>query len=299
MVVAHGADGCLEVRAGDAGFRVRRQQRRSRAPVAVALLLVHSGVVVIGVVRPGHRGYLRRRGVVRAGGVLLGLHQSLVVVSGRLVHHAGHVVAEEVARVVLRLHRLALSPEAARPPPEGALLEHELAGGVDGPVVALPRSAQPFGELDEALVEREVVPDRVLPTLVRPPEERESLLEERVDLAEGEALGGRVLDGHDYEGDVRVRRLLLAPDAGFLVGAGGLGVQVRGRALRGDMLLGRRLLGRLVRQDDAGVVLVEVEVVQVLLDVDALVQDRSQLVGPAHFRQLLLLHHTLNIYSVN
>ena len=60
--------------------------------------------------------------------------------------------------------------------PAGSLLEHELLGGVDGPVVALAGPAQGLGQLDEALIEGQVVTDRVLPALVRPAEEWKLLL---------------------------------------------------------------------------------------------------------------------------
>ena len=58
-----------------------------------------------------------------------------------------------------------LAAEPARAAAEGALLEHVLLGGVDGPVVALAGAAHGLGELVEALVEREVVADGVLPAL--------------------------------------------------------------------------------------------------------------------------------------
>ena len=45
------------------------------------------------------------------------------------------------------------------PSPARALLEHELLRGVDGPVVPLAGPAQRLGQLDEALVERQVVAD--------------------------------------------------------------------------------------------------------------------------------------------
>ena len=137
---------------------------------------------------------------------------------------------------------------------------------------------------------------RIFPSLVGPPEEREPLLQEGVDFAQRQPLRRRVLDGHHDERDVRIRRFLLPPDPGLLVRARGLRVQVRRRALRGHMLL----LPRLVGQDHAGVVLVQVEVVQMLLDVDSLVDRRRDLAaGSAHFRQLLLIHHTLNIYALS
>lgn len=77
----------------------------------------------------------------------------------------------------------------------------------------------------------------VLPALVGAAEEREALLEERVDFAEGETFGWGVLDGHDDEGYVGVGWFFLAADAGFLVGAGGFGVGFLVGAFGGDVLL--------------------------------------------------------------
>jgi hypothetical protein len=71
---------------------------------------------------------------------------------------------------------LALPPEAARPAAERTLLKHEFAGRVDGPVVALTRSPEALGQLDEALVEREVVAHGVLPALVGATEKGEARL---------------------------------------------------------------------------------------------------------------------------
>lgn len=96
------------------------------------------------------------------------------------------------------LQSLAFPPKSSGSSSEGALLKHELAGRVYGPIMALSRSSQPFGQLDEALIERQVVADRVLPTLVGASEEGEPGLEELVDLAQSESFGGRALDCHDY-----------------------------------------------------------------------------------------------------
>ena len=109
-------------------------------------------------------------------------------------------------------------------------------GRVDGPVVPLAGPAQRLGQLDEALVQAEVVPHRVLPALERvckitdgfesvpikstvstylvgSPEEGELGLQVLVDLVERELLAGDGLNGHDDEGDVAVRRLLLTAGA--------------------------------------------------------------------------------------
>lgn len=133
------------------------------------------------------------------------------VVETQAVHHAIH-----------GLKSLAFSSEAPGPPSEGTLLKHELAGGVNGPVVSFARSAQAFGQLDEALIEGQIVPDRVLPALVGTPEEGEAALKELVDFTEGQPLGGRALDSHNDQGYVGVGGFLRSPDASVsLFGFGG------------------------------------------------------------------------------
>lgn len=108
---------------------------------------------------------------------------------------------------------LTFSPEAPGSAPKRAFLKHELTAWIDGPVVAFPRPAQPLGQLDKALVQRKIMPDRVFPALIRSPEEREASLEELVDLTECQPFGGRALDGHNDERDVGVRRLFRSPQA--------------------------------------------------------------------------------------
>lgn len=88
-----------------------------------------------------------------------------------------------------------------------AVLEHVARLGVQRPERALARLVRRPRHLDEAVVERERVPDRVLPALLVLPVEREQVHDELVDLAQREHLARRVLDGHRDERDVRVRRL--------------------------------------------------------------------------------------------
>lgn len=57
--------------------------------------------------------------------------------------------------------------EAFPSPQEGAIVEHVVGVWVQTPVTALARLLVVAGHLDEALVEREVVPDGVLPALRR------------------------------------------------------------------------------------------------------------------------------------
>uniref|UniRef100_A0A670J005 Methenyltetrahydrofolate synthase domain-containing protein n=1 Tax=Podarcis muralis TaxID=64176 RepID=A0A670J005_PODMU len=177
---------------------------------------VHVDLVVVGSVAVSEKGFRIGKGegfadleyamMVSMGAV----REDTVVVTA--VHDC-QVVEIQVHHAVHGFEGLAFPPEAAGPPSEGAFFEHELAGRVDGPVVALARPAQPFGQLDEAFVEREVVAHRVLPALVRAAEEREAALQELVDLAQRQALGRRALDSHDNQGDVGVRRLLRPSDA--------------------------------------------------------------------------------------
>lgn len=71
-----------------------------------------------------------------------------------------------------------------------------------------------FRKLDEAFVEREIVSDWVLPTLVVSPEKREALLKELVYLAQRTSFNRGRLDGHNYEGYIRVGRLLRPSEPG-------------------------------------------------------------------------------------
>lgn len=108
---------------------------------------------------------------------------------------------------------MALATKAARSSPKRALLEHELTVRVDGPVVALARLAHGLGQLDEALVQREIVPHRVLPALVRALKECEMGLQVLVDLVQRHSFRCRVLYGHDderYVGEGRFLRFLLS-----------------------------------------------------------------------------------------
>jgi len=159
----------------------------------------------------GLRGWLV--GQSQVGLVVLVVDEVVVGGSGgRRRRHHGRAGGRRVREVrVRRLQSLTLAAESARPPPERALLEHVLGGGVDGPVVALARPSQSLGQLDEALVETEVVPHRVLPALVRAAEKRKPLLQVLIDLVQSHPLCRRVLDRHHDQCDVRVRRLLLPP----------------------------------------------------------------------------------------
>lgn len=81
---------------------------------------------------------------------------------------------------------------------------------IDGPVAALGSgpglglSRQPH----EALVQTEIVPHAVLPALPVVPVVREAFHDVAVDAGQGQSAAGRGTDGHGYQGDVRVGRLL-------------------------------------------------------------------------------------------
>lgn len=149
----------------------------------------HVQVVAVAVTREGGRWSLEVETLREDGGA-----------EAYAVHHPIH-----------GLQGLTFSSEASGSATKRAFLEHELTARVDGPVVAFPRPAQPFGQLDEALVERKIMPDGVLPALIRAPEEREASLEELVDLAECQSFGGGALYCHNDESDVGVRRLFRSP----------------------------------------------------------------------------------------
>ena len=76
-----------------------------------------------------------------------------------------------------------------------------------GPVGALARPCGVPGHLDEAVVEAEVVSQRVLPTLRVVPVVGEPLHDELVDLGEGQHPLRGVVDGHRGQRNVRVGRL--------------------------------------------------------------------------------------------
>lgn len=170
----------------------------------------HVGDVVAAaepVVTPGH-GVAHHVQVVTVAVTGQGGGRSLKV---KTLRQDGGAESYAVHHPVHGLECLTFPPEASGSAAKGAFLEHELAARINGPVMALPRPAQPFGQLDETLVQRKVMSDRVLPALIRTPEEREPRLEELVDLAQCQPLGWGALDCHDDESNVGVRRLFRSP----------------------------------------------------------------------------------------
>ena len=121
--------------------------------------------------------------------------------------HLGRGHVERPLDELLLLSEGVLLLEALPPPQEAAVLEHVVGVGVEGPVAALAGLLVIPGDLDEALVEAEVVPDGVLPALLVVPVVGEPVHDELVDAVERGLLVGRVLDGHGDERDVRVGRL--------------------------------------------------------------------------------------------
>lgn len=91
------------------------------------------------------------------------------------------------------------------PAPEVALLEVVHVGRVYGPIVALA-VGRPTG-LDETVVERQVVPDRVAPSRAPGPEVRVVVQYVLVDVGQHELALGRSEYGHGDESDVAVLRL--------------------------------------------------------------------------------------------
>ena len=108
-----------------------------------------------------------------------------------------------------RLERLALPTKTAWSAPKRPFFEHELRRRINRPVVSLTRTTKTFGQLDETLVQRQVVSDRVFPAVIGAAEKRKLLLEKRVNVAECAALNRRRLDCHYDQRDVWVRRFLV------------------------------------------------------------------------------------------
>lgn len=81
---------------------------------------------------------------------------------------------------------------------------------MESPVRAFARPVGHPRNLHETVVERKVVPERVLPALRVPPVVRELVADELVDVRQRQHLLGRAPDGHGCQRYVAVRRLLVA-----------------------------------------------------------------------------------------
>ena len=97
--------------------------------------------------------------------------------------------------------------ESIPAPEEAAIAEHVCTGRVQGPVVALASRSDLSGDLDEAVVEAEIVPDRVLPGRPLLAVVRKVLYNVLADVAQRQHVAGGLRDGHGYQRDVRVGRL--------------------------------------------------------------------------------------------
>ena len=90
-------------------------------------------------------------------------------------------------------------------PPQAAIHEHVFAGWIQHPVVPLTRLPLLSRNLHKALVQRQVVTDGVLPTLLAVfPVVGKVVSDELADFCKSETLGGRAFNCHCYQSDVRV-----------------------------------------------------------------------------------------------
>lgn len=121
-----------------------------------------------------------------------------LVVFELVEHLAGDVLAV--------LGQLEALPTAQKRP----VLEHVTRVRMQRPVAALARLVRAARNLDEAIVERQIVAQRVLPALRVLAIVREAIHDEFVDFVEREHLLLGALDRHEGERYVRVRRLLVA-----------------------------------------------------------------------------------------
>jgi len=86
--------------------------------------------------------------------------------------------------------------------------KHVVGGRIEHPVVAFARVVVVARNLDEALVEAQIVSDRVLPALLVLAVVREVADDELVNAVERQTLVGAAADRHHDHGIVAVRRLL-------------------------------------------------------------------------------------------
>jgi len=179
------------------------------------------------------------------------------------------------------------------PAPEVALLEVVHVGRVYGPIVALAVGRPPG--LDETVVERQVVPDRVAPSRAPGPEVRVVVQYVLVDVGQDELALGRSEYGHGDESDVAVLRLGLVGRLQSGARASGSGMEQRDRKPRLVDGRGRRRIYRAHGAPSAGQpqpfglqrVIVQMQPVPVEVGLLRRVGDRGG--GDAGFRALLQL----------
>lgn len=97
--------------------------------------------------------------------------------------------------------------KAFSPPQKAAVVKHIFRLGVEGPVVAFARVARLPWDLDEAVVERKVMANGVLPSRKLLPVVRKAVAYELADATERQLFLRALEDGHGDECDVRVGRL--------------------------------------------------------------------------------------------
>lgn len=119
----------------------------------------------------------------------------------------GHQAAPLRPALLQRSQIKMLPLEALPAPKKTPILKHIGRHGIQGPVIPLPRIPRLPGHLYEAVIQRQVVADRVLPRRELLPIIGEALTDKIAYLAEGKSLLGALEDGHGDESDVRVRRL--------------------------------------------------------------------------------------------
>jgi len=114
-----------------------------------------------------------------------------------------------VVIVTVMVHESVLL-EALPAAKKATVLEHVPAGRMQRPVAPLPRTVGATWELDEAVVEGEVVTERVLPALRVLAVVGKAVHDELVYLAESHYLLLAALDRHSCQCYVRVRGFLIA-----------------------------------------------------------------------------------------
>ena len=115
-----------------------------------------------------------------------------------------------VGRHFGRRRRRRLGFVAFSAPQKAPVLEHAPGVGVEGPVGALAGSVRSAGHFDEAVVEAQIVTERILPTFGVFTVEGKTVHDELVNVCQGQHPLRGALDGHGGERDVGVGRFLFA-----------------------------------------------------------------------------------------
>lgn len=160
--------GCAGVRRVSVQRAGHSRGRRYGAAAAVRPVLPVRG--------DGTTRHVRGSGARGHMGDVVAAAQTVVTASHRVAHHVqvvavtvtgegggwrlevkalredGRPEADAIHHPVHGLQSLTFSSETSGSATERALLEHEFTSRIDGPVVAFPWPAQPFRQLDEALV---------------------------------------------------------------------------------------------------------------------------------------------------